>query len=850
MIKHILSIFLVAISVSTYAQTTLDYYLPENVTYDQSIPTPQEIIGHEVGEWHITHDRLVYYMRAIADASPRIAIEEFGQTHEGRPQALLIVTSPENHSKLDEIKAAHKRLTDPSQSGNLSTAEMPVVVLQGFSIHGNEPSGSNASMLTAYHYAAAKGDEIDELLDNSIILLDPSFNPDGLTRFSTWANSRRSKNLVADGNNMEQNEQWPRGRTNHYWFDLNRDWLPVQQPEARNRIAKFHEWKPNVLTDHHEMGTYSTFFFQPGIPSRVNPNTPKNNITLTEKIGTYHAKALDKIGSLYYSEEDYDDFYYGKGSTFPDINGAVGILFEQASSRGHAQESPHGILKFPFTIKNQFVTSLSTTEAALALRTDLLEHQRSFYKDAISKAGARPQKGVVFGSENDAARSEELANIMIQHEIEVYRLGKDMSLAGTKYPSRTSFFVPFDQAQYNLINIMFEKVTTFEDSLFYDVSAWTLPMAFGLNHSYLTAKQIAGVSKGEQYFGEAAVVDDFEQSNYAYAFSWDEYYAPRLLWKLLQEDIICKTAFEPFSLNGQAFNRGSILIPVQIQESPEKLHALLSKLQVEEGIKIFPLNTGATVGVDLGSRTFYGVDKPKIALLVEEGVSSYDAGEVWHLLDNRFDMEVSLVPIRVFNRMDLNRYNTIVMVNGSYGSINGSAVTKLKAWIQNGGKVIAFKRANSWLKSQEIIKLETVASDRDKSGPKPYALMNEYTGAQRTGGAIFSGKLDLTNPIGFGYTNNTLPVFVNSNTFFKAPSNPYAYPYQFSSNPLESGYVSEENLERIKNSAGVIVSRSGSGRIISFSFNTNFRAFWYGTNKLFLNAIYYGHMVSSGASSE
>ena len=241
-------------------------------------------------------------------------------------------------------------------------------------------------MLYAYHLAALQGKEIEETLSKTIVLLDPCYNPDGLNRFANWVNVHKSKNLSADPANREYNEPFPRGRTNHYWFDLNRDWLPSQHPESQGRIKNFHEWYPNVLTDHHEMGTNSTYFFQPGIPSRTNPNTPEENQELTKKIANFHAKALDKIGSLYYSEESFDDFYYGKGSTYPDANGCIGILFEQASSRGHLQESINGLVSFPFTIRNQLTTSLSTLEADQILRKDLLDYQRRFYQSGIATA--------------------------------------------------------------------------------------------------------------------------------------------------------------------------------------------------------------------------------------------------------------------------------------------------------------------------------------------------------------------------------------------------------------------------------------------------------------------------------
>lgn len=374
-----LILFLTAVvslqNVVSQEKIDLNYYLPQNISYDQNIPTPKEIIGHEVGEWHVTHDKLMFYMQTLAKSSDRISIENRGSTFEGRPILLLTITSPKNHQNLEQIRKDHVALTE-NGSSNTSVDNMPIVVYQGFSIHGNEPSGANAGLAYAYYLAAAQGSEIETLLDNMVILMDPSFNPDGLQRFAYWANTNKSINLVADNNEREYHEIWPGGRTNHYWFDMNRDWLPVQLPESRARIESFHKWMPNILTDHHEMGTNSTFFFQPGEPTRVHPLTPKMNQELTAEIGTYHAKALDKIGSLYYSEENYDDYYYGKGSTFPDVNGSIGILFEQGSSRGHIQESENGLLTFPFTIRNQFTTALSTIEAAknMHLIMSLIRH--------------------------------------------------------------------------------------------------------------------------------------------------------------------------------------------------------------------------------------------------------------------------------------------------------------------------------------------------------------------------------------------------------------------------------------------------------------------------------------------
>ncbi|MFT6935978.1 MAG: hypothetical protein ACJA1N_000272, partial [Saprospiraceae bacterium] len=399
-------LFVFLLNIAFGQQKELNYYLPQGITYDESIPTPEEFLGFQIGEWHLTHDQLVFYLKALAAASDRITLEEYARSYEDKPLILLTITSPKNHQNIDAIKAEHAKIANPNESKKLDISKMPTVLYQGYTIHGNEPSGSNAAPLYAYYLAAGEGAEFEEMLENVVVLLDPCYNPDGMHRFSTWVNSHKSLsvNRSTDDKGREYNEAWPQGRTNHYWFDLNRDWLPLQHPESQGRVKKFHEWKPNILTDHHEMGGHSTFFFQPGIPSRTFPLTPQMNQDLTAEIGNYHAKSLNGIGSMYYSKESFDDFYIGKGSTYPDVNGCVGILFEQGSSRGHLKMTKNGVLSFPFTIRNQLTTSISTFQAGYEMREKLLTFQRGFYENALKEAEKDKTKAYVFGDEFDAAR--------------------------------------------------------------------------------------------------------------------------------------------------------------------------------------------------------------------------------------------------------------------------------------------------------------------------------------------------------------------------------------------------------------------------------------------------------------
>ncbi len=833
------------------AQASLDYYLPKGIKYDSKVPTPKEILGYEVGEWHVSHDQLVYYMQAVANASERVTLQTFARTYENRPLVLLTITAPENHKQIEKIQREHVQLTDPTKSKDLNTEKMPVVLYQGYSIHGNEASGSNAALLYAYYLAAAQGDDIEERLKNTVILLDPSFNPDGLNRFSSWVNTHKSHTMVSDPNEREYDEAWPRGRTNHYWFDLNRDWLLTQHPESQGRINNFHKWKPNVLTDHHEMGTNNTFFFQPGVPSRTHPITPLKNQELTGKIAEFHAKGLDKIGSLYYTKENFDDFYYGKGSTYPDVHGAVGILFEQASSRGHYQESAHGVLTFPFTIRNQFTTSLTTLEAGFQLRKELLDWQREFYTSAINEAKSDNLKAYAFGDKYDKTRTAHFIELLLRHQIQIYKAKDDVMGNGKSFSKENTYIVPLNQPQYRLIKAIFEERTTFTDSLFYDVSGFNLALAFNMPY--------AAINGGAPTLGQPVNNSEFPKANfygkasdYAYIFRWDEYYTPRALNEILKNNLIAKVASKPFAIQTgdgvQSFDVGTIMVPVARQSLDKNaLHRLMLDIGAKNHLDIYPMITGMpTEGVTLGSPSWETLHLPKTMIVVGGGASSYDAGEVWHLFDQRYQMPITKVDADRFDNMDFDRYNTIIMVNGGYSN---DAAERLKAWISKGNTLIVYRGAISWAKLNKLANVDFIGGGRAKLGARrPYSELSADRGRNVIGGAIFETDVDLTNPLLYGYHEDKLPVFHRGTSFMKVPDNPYATPVIYTQKAILNGYISKENLANIKGTAGIIVNRVGGGRTICLNDNTNFRAFWYGTNKLLMNAVFFGHTISSGAA--
>jgi Zinc carboxypeptidase len=829
--KHIILGSILSIFFTFCTAQDLSYYLPQNISYNKNIPTPKDIINHDVGEWHITHDRLLLYMKAVAKACPeKVQLQSMGFTAEQREQVLLIISSPNNIKNLEQLRQQHVQLQSGSNAVNVKT--MPVVVWIGHSIHGNESSGSNAALLGAYYLAAAQGSHIDSILENTIILYDPSFNPDGLQRFSTWANQHKSKNLVTDPNSREFNEVWPGGRFNHYWFDLNRDWLPQVHIESQNRVRFFHQWKPNILTDHHEMGSNASFFFQPGVPSRVNPLTPKINQDLTAKIASFHTAALDKIKSLYFTKENYDDFYYGKGSTYPDAQGCIGILFEQASSRGHAQQTANGILRFPFTIRNQFTTELSTLDAALHLKQELLQYQKDFFSNITSN------KTYIYGDAMDITKTKLFTEMLLRNDIDVYTLKGNKDSFDKQY----CYAVPLQQKQQVLIKAIFEKTLSYKDSIFYDITAWTFPLAYNL--AYQLSENIP-MDKKISIEDLSAYQKTPEKTDYAYIMHWNEYQTPAALYALQKMGVQAKVANKPFSSKVNnivtQFNVGSILLTLANQKlEASVIWEAVKKVSNQYQVSIQAINTGLSVeGVDLGSAAFGNIITPSIALLVGTTINATDAGEVWHLLDQRMDMPVTQLEITTFNKVEVDKYNTIVLVGGTYAELNKD---KLKAWVQNGGTLICMEEAVEWTAEAGLtnIKFKKLKQATDSTQRLAYNQRENINGAQAMSGAIFEAEIDRTHPLAYGYTSNTISTFKANKVFMEKSKNPFATPFFYKQNPLQSGWVSTQNKEAMNNTAAVIVSTIGSGKVISIDHNPNFRGFWLGGTKLFMNAIFFG----------
>ena len=810
-----------------FSKIDINYYLPAT-EYDASIPSPREFLGYEVGEWHVNHDKLLAYMHLLAEKSDRITIHEYARSYENRPLVYLTISSQANQSRIDQIQLSHQQLADPSFTKEIDLNTLPAVLFQGYSIHGDESSGSNAAMLVAYHMAAGQSDEVLDILDNTIILFDPCYNPDGLQRYTAWVNAFQDQMHVTDPYDMSHNEPWPTGRTNHYWFDLNRDWLLLTHPESRGRIKTFQDWKPNVLTDHHEMGTNSTFFFQPGVPSRTNPRTPQINQDLTEEISEFHKTALDSIDSKYFTKERFDDFYYGKGSTYPDGQGCVGILFEQATSEGILQESSNGLLSFPFCVRNQVVTSLSTYRASVALRGDLLQYKRDFYRDRARQAQMDEVQAYIV-HEKDPWKRYRFLDIIKQHGITAVGIGKDYSKEGIDFIADESFVVPVSQRQYTMVKSIFETQTSFKDSVFYDVSTWTFPYAFNSDYQRLSKDQYESLSLAPITGPEKIILSELSKPD-CVIIPWDNYMAPSILYKISKQTDKWYRSKEEFVINGTKLSAGSIFLDTKKLDS--KAFGQLMGACQKRNIQYIEANQSIDQFTKLGLLTMESDQKPiEVAIVTGGRVNSYEAGDAWFQMDHRWNIPATRIDVSVLGRARLERYSSIILSDGRY-NFDDETIINLASWVKQGGHLIVMRGAIDALNKTDLVNLTEV--------PERNGAERLESSGQVIGGAMFLSQTDINDPLFYGYADNLLPTFKKGTQWYEAKSsNSLSVVGQYTDDPLLTGYCSKQNLYKASNSASILKEKKGDGYIIMLVDNPNFRGYWYGGAQLFANCIFH-----------
>jgi hypothetical protein len=826
--------------------------LAADAQLDPAVPAPAEVLGFEPGERHPRHDQVLRYFEALAATSDRVRIEVIGETHGGRPLLLAYFSRPDRLRDLDALRAARR-------SASREGAGPPVIWL-GYSVHGNEASATSAALVVAWHLAATQSQEVRAWLDEMVIVMEPALNPDGLDRFAHWVNAHRGRHPSADPLDREHNEAWPNGRTNYYWFDLNRDWLPLSQPESRARLRHYNAWRPHVVTDVHEMWETMTYFFQPGVPERNHPLIPAGNLDLTHRIAERHGEILDAAGEPLFTREVFDDYYVGKGSTYPDVTGGVGILFEQGTSRGHRIDTPFGERTFHDAIANQVRTSISTLRGSHALAAELLAYQAGFYRDSAAQARRAGHAGWLLGDGGDPARARALLELLLGHDIEVRPVSAEVGIEGRRYPPGSAWFIPAAQDRYLLLRSIFEVSDAPAADAFYDVSAWPLQHAFRL--------PLAEVRRAPAIGAALAAVPAYSPpplpggTPAAWLVPWAQLNAPAVLGALLAEGYRVQVATEPLTASTTAgpreLGRGTLIIHPGIQDAGlPPVGERLRVLSAEHGVEIVAASRGLSLaGIDLGGPAAPMLKAPKVALLVGDHLDPYTAGDTWHWFDTRLKQPLTQLDwLRL--PAELRGYTHVVLPDGDYAKLPPFVGERLVAFVKGGGQLIALRRAATWLES---LPLDWEFADAVPGGEpgvdpagqpgegaavvrRPYGEFGADHARAQVGGSVLRVALDVTHPLGFGYEAGELNVMRSGWHRLRPVRNPYAQPATYLDPPLVAGYLSPQNRARLAGSPSLVATRHGPGLVLRMADDPLFRGYWRGTEMLFANALFFGSVI-------
>ncbi|WP_019961663.1 M14 family zinc carboxypeptidase [Woodsholea maritima] len=827
-----------------YTPKPLARLLNSDVSYDAAIPLPETVLGYSSGEIIFTPDMLYSYARAVDAASDRVSIEPLGQSHFGRPILRVTITSPANQARLEDLRLAH---LNAGAADSALSEDLPLVVQLTHGVHGSESSGYDSAVPILYHLAAAQDEATRALLDTTIVHQIILINPDGANRFANWTNDHHASVAVSDPQHREHSAHWPWGRTNHYWFDLNRQWLPVTQPEAVALVNTTHDWSPHVSVDLHEMGTNSTFFFSPGPVEGLHPLLSQDGLALNLELNQGLIDLFDREQQLYVTEELFDDFYLGYGSSYPGLIGSIPYLFEQSSARGLIQESDFGVQRYDDKIGQQARAALALINSAHVKRQDLILHRREFARQTLQMAMADPNSGYVFTS-TDPARLAAFIDLLNLHRIEVYHLARDIEAQGRTYKADTSYVIPLRQPGYRIIEGLFETRIITDKTEFYDVSGWTQPLAYDLDYAPLRG--------GRGARGERVLAGDLTQpapamAEYGYVMEWSSAFAPRALYRLLDRGVQARLIPDETTVNtadGELnVPRGAILIPLARQPiNAETLHALMVRAAQEDGVRIHPLTSGHTsLGSDMGGFDVLSLTKPKVLLITGETISMSDAGELWFLLDKEMHIPLSMIDMEDLSGADLSNYTHILMPHGHYGSLGTDGAERLQRWTEAGGTLIATRAGAHFLMENGLTSAQ--APQRDEQTPlHPVRRLPAYddlaTWDTETGisGALFAARMDITHPLAFGFEDQNIALHRAGTEAFALTDNPFAAVVRYSpDDPLLSGYASRENRSALAGRTAMFAERRGSGTVILFADDPYFRAYFKGSARLVTNSLFF-----------
>lgn len=832
----ILFLFLLA-NVSIFGQD--EYYFGEKGELDPSVPTPESFFGFKIGQSLVRYDKVIEYFRLLAEVSDRASLEVLGRTYEHREQVVLTITSPENQGNLENIRQQHLKLVDPHGSASLD--DQKIIVHLGYNVHGGEIAGTDASVVTAYYLVASQDPEILRALEESVVFVEPALNPDGRDRAANYINGFQSAVPVADPADQGHGSGITPHRGNHFWTDLNRDWLPLTHVESQNRVAFYHKWYPNIYMDFHEMGSGSSYYFEPSPLNTWDSSIPQSTYeVLHVALAEYFSKALDDIGSLYFTKEVFTNLFPIYGSTYPDFQGGAGTTLEVGSTSGVVIETDAGIRTFSRNIRDNFEVGLASIRAALKEKEVFLAHQKEFFESALTEAEKSDKKYIVFGSEKDKSINRIFLNHLLQHKINVYELTDDFSQDGKEFKAGSAYVIPYKQAQFYLLNSIFSERTEFEDPAFMDISAPSTAYGFGVPFVKVNqlVKEGAAVTSVPELKGKVE-----NQSDYAYAFDYLDYLAPKTLYYLQENGVKARVSQKAFTtsttVGPKEFSRGSIVIPVHYQEvSSEKLYQLLNEAASLSGITISAITGGLSIdGIDLGSNNIRVLKKPEVAAITEGGYNWTGVGEVWWLLSERLGVPLTKISAQQIENADINRYTSIVLFSAP--RFSKKFINRLEDWIENGGALITIGTASDWAITSQLSSgfiPDTAQTASAVENHSPFSRSQN----ERISGAVFRASLNLESPLTYGFETEEFFTLKTKVGGFPQTLQESGVVLQTTSGDPVDGYIPDGLSPKLEDNRLIVSVNRGRGSIVLFSESPTFRGYYLAPGRILTNAIFFG----------
>lgn len=864
--------------------------------YESEAPTVQDVLGYQLGEkitW--SADARTYFEALQAYSPDRVKIVDYGTSWEGRTLFYAVISSVENMAQLAEIQSNNLLIADPRQltlrQASALIEKQPGITWLSYSVHGNEISSTDAAMATAYHLVASVNDPVAaKALSDSVVILVPVQNPDGRDRFVHHFEMARG--ILPDANmaSAEHDEPWPGGRTNHYLFDLNRDWFAQTQPETRAHAKAFLQWMPLAFVDAHEMGSNSTYFFAP----EADPYNPQITDAQRQSLvlfGQTNAKRFDAQGIDYFTREVFDAFYPGYGASWPTYHGSIAMTYEQASSRGLVATRYDGTqFAFAETVRNHFLTSLGTIETVSTHRETLLKQFYEYRRSAIEEGEKGPIKSYVFPAVDNSGSAFALATVLARQGIDVYQASQSFNVCGSKFASG-SYFVNLNQPEKRLIQTLLATDVALPEafvaeeqdrsdrglgSQVYDVTAWSLPLMFDVQ-SVECSKRIAVAGELFSAPSSAERASPWIKAQLSYLVPWGSRAANLFMTQALRAGVKMKGTDLDFNHQGRAYGRGTLVI--NVHQNSDSIHTVVKDLVAKTGAEVVAVDDSwITEGPNFGSSSFVAMNAPKVAMVWDEPTNPYSAGSTRFVLEQMFEYPVTVVRASALKRFDLDAFDVLLIPDGKYqrylSALGGGVVDRLRDWVAKGGVLISLANATSFLAHPEVdllsIRRERLAkeiisgaeptqpSSADSTGKDLKTLFTDGTvlalesyeqqianpmrPPKSVSGAIVQAQTDGDHWISVGLAKD-INVLVRGSAIYtpsRLDHGVNAVRFSAADKLLRSGFLWDWNRQQLAFKPYVVVEPRGDGLVIGFTQDPNFRAQQYGLNTLFLNAIFRG----------